>query len=275
MGLRLHQGADPDGAAHLIRSSLVPTGAILLAAAILAPAWTQPSSRATEFSPAAEFHFLRLEYRDRPGLRRPWGRGWWMQDWPEADAHFAQGLRRLTRLDVGSNEHVPLTDDRIFEYPWTYATQVGYWDLSPTEIARLREYLRRGGFLVTDDFWGERDWAAFEASMRAVLPGEPILDIAEDAAVMHVLFDIEDRTLIPGLRHLRRAPGGGISVEPQAVPPRWRSMNDEKGRMVVAINYNQDVGDAWEHADMPEYPAEMTALAYRFGVNYIVYAMTH
>lgn len=77
-----------------------------------------------------------------------------MQDWPRAELHFTEGVRRLTRIDIGEGRHVPLTDDRIFDYPWAYATQVGYWDLSDAETARLREYVLRGGFLVVDDFWG-------------------------------------------------------------------------------------------------------------------------
>ncbi|MFN7921070.1 MAG: DUF4159 domain-containing protein [Bryobacteraceae bacterium] len=224
----------------------------------------------------AEFHFLRVEYKDRAGTRRMWGgRGWWMQDWPEADVHFAQGIQRLTRIDIGENRHVPLTDDRVYEYPWIYATQTAYWDLSDAEVKRLRDYLLRGGFLVVDDFHGPREWNDFAETMNRVFPGEPIDDIDNTHSMMHVLYDINERTYIPGLRHLRRGAGGAIVVQPQAVPPTWRIMSDPKGRVVVAINFNMDIGDAWEHADLPEYPAEMTGLAYRFGINYIVYAMTH
>ena len=198
-----------------------------------------------------------------------------MQDWPEAEMHFAQGIRRLTRIDIGQNLHLPLTDDRIYDHPWAYATQTGFWDLSDAEVKRLRDYLLRGGFLIVDDFWGPTDWEYFRETMERVLPGQPILDIPETDSLLHVLFSLDQRTQIPGLRHLRRGPGGGTVVVTQAGPPHWRALYDPKGRMVVAINFNQDVGDAWEHADMPEYPAEMTGLAYRFGINYIIYAMTH
>jgi hypothetical protein len=228
-----------------------------------------------EFPRHAEFHFVRLEYRDHPDARRGWGRGWWMQDWPEAEMHFAQGLRRLTRIEAGENVHLPLTDGRLYDYPWSYATQTGYWDLSGAETARLRDYLLRGGFLVVDDFWGPQDWEAFRRTMDRVLPGQPILDIPESDPLLHVLYDLDQRTQIPGLRHLRRGPGGRTTIVTPYSPPYWRALYDHQGRMVVAINYNQDVGDAWEHADMPEYPAEMTGLAYRFGINYIIYAMTH
>ncbi len=227
------------------------------------------------FPAKAEFHFIRLEYVDLPYARRGFNRGWWRQDWPEADVHFTQGIQRLTRIDTGEPLHLPLTDDRIFNYPWLYATQAGFWDLGDAETARLREYLSRGGFLVADDFYGPRDWAVFKESMDRALPGRPIVDMDINDPVMHVLFDIKERTFIPGLRHLRRGPGGSVVIQPLDTPPYWRAIYDEKGRMLVAINFNMDVGDAWEHADLPLYPEQMTTLAYRFGINYIVYAMTH
>ncbi len=182
---------------------------------------------------------------------------------------------RLTRIDTGEGRHLGLLDDGLFDYPWVYATQVGYWDLSRAETARLREYLRRGGFLVVDDFYGLRDWEVFRATMQDVFPEQTILDLRDDDALFSVLYQIHERTFIPGLRHLRRGPGGTVLAQPQGMPPTWRALYDAKGRLVVAINFNMDIGDAWEHADLPEYPADMTMLAYRFGLNYILYSMTH
>lgn len=226
------------------------------------------------FPSKAEFHFVRVEYTDLPGIRRGFSRGWWRQDWPEADIHFTQGVGRLTRVHIGEPRHLRLTDPRLFDHPWLYATQVGYWDLDDAEIRQLREYFLRGGFLVVDDFYGDADWEVFRESMRRVLPGRPIVDLEASDSLLHVLYSITERTMIPGLRHLRRGPNGTIVVQPQG-PPHWRAIHDEQGRLIAAINHNMDVGDAWEHADMPEYPEAMTALAYRFGINYIIYAMTH
>lgn len=233
----------------------------------------------------AEFHFLRLEYTDLPEFRRGFGfvsrngrgSGWWAQDWPDADNHFTKGVDRLTKIDIGDPRHLPLTDDRIFDYPWIYATQTAYWDLTDAEVARLREYLLRGGFLVTDDFWGDDEWEYFRESMNRVLPNKPIPDIEETDSVMHVLYDIQakDRTFIPGSRHLRRYGGTVQIMQPPGTTPAWRAMYDDKNRMVVAVNFNTDVGDAWEFADVPYYPEAMTTLAYRYGINYLIYAMTH
>jgi hypothetical protein len=216
----------------------------------------------------SEFHFARVIYTDLPGYRRFAG-GWWQQDWPRAETHFLQSVRRLTRVNAGDPVAVRLTDDALFDFPWIYATQVGYWDLSTEEIAHLREYLLRGGFLMADDFWGEDERAVFEQSMARVFPERPIVEIAADDSVLHMVFTIDKFTQIPGLRHV------GYGNLARLPPPRWRGIYDEQGRLMVAMNYDQDVGDSWEEADNPLYPEPMTALGYRFGINYIVYAMTH
>jgi hypothetical protein len=238
------------------------------------------------FPSQAEFHFIRVEYTDLPQYHRRWGyasrdgtgEGWWLVDWPDADDHFTAGVQRLTRIAAGEPRHIRLTDDRLFDYPWIYATQTGWWGLSNAEVLRLREYLLRGGFLVVDDFWGAEQWEVFRQTMERVFPNRPITDIAESDSVMHVLYDIQDKdlTFIPGTRHLRRGPGGSIVLEqPWGTAPAWRAIYDDQNRMVVAVNFNTDVGDAWEYADSPLYPEQMTALAYRYGINYLVYSMTH
>jgi uncharacterized protein DUF4159 len=233
----------------------------------------------------ADFHFIRLQYTDLPEYHRGFGfasrdgqgSGWWLVDWPDADNHFTRGIERLTRIDTGDPRHLRLTDDRLFDYPWIYATQTGWWGLSEAEIARLREYLLRGGFLVTDDMWGADAWEVFRETMDRVFPNRPITDIVETEPVMHVLYDIgeKDRTFIPGSRHLWVRGGTVEVVQPPGSNPAWRAMYDDKKHMVVAINYDTDVGDAWEFADVPYYPEKMTALAYRYGINYIIYSMTH
>ena len=235
---------------------------------------------------AAEFHFVRVEYTDLPQYHRGWGyasregvgTGWWVVDWPAADNHFTRGVERLTRIDAGDPRHLRLTDDRLFDYPWIYATQTGWWGLSDAEIARLREYLLRGGFLIVDDFWGPEQWEIFRRTMERVLPGQPITDLVETDTVMRVLYEIreKDRTFIPGSRHLWRGPGGTVQiVQPEGTKPAWRAIYDGSHHMVVAVNFNTDMGDAWEFADVPYYPEAMTSLAYRYGINYLVYAMTH
>ena len=176
------------------------------------------------FPQKGEFHFIRLEYTDLPQFHRGFGfssrdgrgSGWWLVDWPDADEHFSTGVQRLTRVETGEQLHMSLTDDRLFDNPWIYATQVGWWGLNSAEIARLREYLLRGGFLMVDDFWSSdpEEWEIFRETMQRVLPNKPISDIAEGDSVMHVLYDIQEKDLsfIPGTRHLRRGPGGTVGL---------------------------------------------------------------
>ncbi|HEX9877200.1 MAG TPA: DUF4159 domain-containing protein [Gammaproteobacteria bacterium] len=227
-------------------------------------------------TPEAEFHMARLMYTDANGRIQGGWRPWWRIDWPEAECHLTRGLKRLTRLDVADDSfHARAIDERLFDFPWLFAQQVGHWYLSPPEADRLREYLLRGGFLVVDDFHGLYEWQYFTESIQRVLPGRAIVDIPESDPLLHILYDLDQRTQIPGRRHLYRASSGEIVAELPGGPPRWRGIYDDAGRLMVAINFNMDMGDAWEHADDPVYPEPMTALAYRFGINYIIYAMTH
>ena len=261
---------DRSTAAILCTSAILAGGPRLIAAQELAPATAQPT---------AEFHFARLMYSGAGGGYSYGGyRRRSLIDWPDAEFHFMQGLSRLTRIDgaaVSRNGdggiRIGLSDDAIFNYPWLYAVEVGGWYLNPFEAGRLREYLLRGGFLMVDDFHGSYEWAGFQDSMVRVFPDRPILEIPEDDEVLHVLYDLDQRIQIPGIRFLY----SGVTYESDGIVPHWRGIYDDSGRLMVAINFNMDLGDAWEHADTPEYPEPMTALAYRFAVNYVIYAITH
>ncbi len=229
-------------------------------------------------SPEAEFHMLRVVYKTyggagSHGIIQPW----WAIDYPYAEEHFLAALSRLTNIDVADDSRqLDLNDIRIFQYPFLFLQQPGSGNWRPTdkEAANLREHLLRGGFLLVDDFHGEGDWRVFQAAMSKVFPDRPIVDIPRDDPLMHVFYDLDQKTQIPGVRHLRMGRDGNIVAQMQG-DSRWRGIYDDKGRIMVATSFNQDMGDAWEHADDPLYPVPMTALAYQLGVNYVVYAMTH
>jgi len=233
--------------------------------------------------PQAEFHMARLIYNNGFGpvgrnfaiSRR--GRGWWAIDYPAAEIHFLDGLSRLSRINVAEDSiHLSIMDDEIFDYPWLFAQQVGQggWDPKPEEIVRWREYLYRGGFLVVDDFHGPAEWQSFQQAISKIFPARAIVDLSKEDEVFNVLYVLDQLTQIPGRRHLYQAADGTIQAQLRG-PQAWRGIYDDNGRLMVAVNYNMDMGDAWEHADDPVYPEPMTALAYRFGLNYVIYAMTH
>jgi hypothetical protein len=236
-----------------------------------------------------EFRFARLAYQDNPDFGmgrfgRFGGRGSWLTDAPEAEMHFLQGMKRLTRINAGEDSRgVGLGNDTLFDFPFLYAVEVGRWYLSDADAARLREYLLRGGFLMVDDFHGSLQWETFMESLRRVFPDREVVDIPEGHEVFSVLYDLDENAgRVGGQRSIRdtQIPGifalmNGQSFEQDGVDPHWRGVFDDDGRLMVAINHNMDLGDAWEHADTPEYPQPLTALAYRVGINYVLYTMTH
>lgn len=222
-----------------------------------------------------EFQFVRLAYSSSNYGRAGYGgygrRNPWQTDMPDAEYHFSRGIDRLTRVAVGKPEFLTPLDEEIYDFPWIYAVEVGHWYLDDQEAARIRDYLLRGGFLMVDDFHGTWEWAVFVASMDKVFPDRPIVDIPENDEAFHIIYDLDQRIQIPSRMFIY----SGVTWEKDGYTPHWRGIYDDERRLMVAINFNMDIGDAWEHADWPDYPENMTALAYRFGINYLVYAMTH
>ncbi len=230
----------------------------------------------------AEWTFARLMFPPGPndGYRGRFDGDWrqgmslWTQDYPRADRHFAQAVRRLTRLQVRSVEQpVNLEDgDDVYNWPWLYAVQVGEWGLTESQAKIMRDYLLRGGFFVADDLHGNYEWQMFEKRIRFVFPDRPIVEIPDNDPIFHTVFDLNDRFQIPGAEHLRV---GAKNPNDGGIGGHWRGIYDDKGRIMVAISLNSDLGDGWEWADSPEYPEKFAGLAIRVGVNYILYAMTH
>jgi len=220
-----------------------------------------------------EWSFVRLAYSPNQyggGFGRR-GLGAADTDYPEAEIYLRQGLDRLTRIQLGSDQIIRPDDPNLMNYPWLYAVEVGRWYLDEADAANMREYLLRGGFLLVDDFWGSYQWEDFEVSMRRVFPDRPIVEIPDSDPLMTLVYDVDKSIQIPGIRTIRR----GITYQEDGYVPYWRGIYDDDGRLMVAINFNMDLGDAWEHADTPDYPEAMTGLAIRYAVNYVIYSMTH
>ena len=218
-----------------------------------------------------EFYFTRAAYNSYSG----WGRRSrsWATDYPKSDRQFLTVLQRLTNLDAFSYENaVLLTDENIRRYPFLYALEVGYMSLSPGEIEGLRNYLKAGGFLVIDDFWGTREWAQFEYQMSLVFPNHPIIDLDLDHPVFNTVFDIDEILQVPAYGRGRW--GGGTS-ERDGYVPYVKGILDDDGRLMVIINWNTDLGDAWEWAERHDYPLQYSTFAFQMGVNMIIYAMSH
>ena len=215
-----------------------------------------------------EFYFTRAMYSD---IRARFPS--WSVDYPKADRQFLIGLQQLTNIDASGAEHpIRLDDPALREFPVLYAVEVGYMSLTEAERSGLRDYLLAGGFLVVDDFWGSWEWFNFERQIRTVLPEYSIVDIPPDHPVLHVFYDIDEIVQVPNVGQGR---SGGPTWEKDGYIPAFRGIMNEEGRILVAIVWNSDLGDAWEWAEDPFYPLRFSNFAYQLGVNLIVYAMSH
>ncbi len=239
----------------------------------------------------AEFTFSRLIFADNQraidALGDHIGYPHWQADCSESEPHFIAAMQRLTDVDTNDDsQSISLLDERIFDFPMLYVVEAGFASFTDPEAETLREYLLRGGFLLVDDFHGRYQWQQFENWMGRVFPDREIVDLPPTHEIFNVHFAIEEFIQIPGLRALCLNPGETwelpISKAPSVIEsnasrqrPQWRGILDDDGRVMVVINWNMDLGDAWEHADMEEYSALYTATAYRLGVNYVLYGMTH
>jgi Domain of unknown function (DUF4159) len=224
-----------------------------------------------DFNVPGEWAFARFMYRAVPTWRGRLNN--WTIDYPRSDRHLSAAVRRLTRIQARSVEEPIAAEDGddIYNWPWLYAVEVGHWDLTDLQAAKLRDYLERGGFFMCDDFHGTVEWETFVASMKKVLPNRPIVDLPDNAPIFHTVYDLSDRYQVPGEQFVY----SHRTFEKDGFEPRWRGIYDDKGRVIVAICHNMDLGDSWEHADNPLYPEQYSALGFRIGINYLVYSMTH
>ncbi len=247
------------------------------------PAWEYNNfPLAKDYNVPAEWTFARLMYPSyhlpidwqyKPNLDWREGRTNWSIDYPRSDRHLALAVRRLTRIDARSAEQIINLDDDddVFNYPWLYAVEVGHWELTDAQIRKFREFLLRGGFFMCDDFHGTVEWDVFIDTMHKVFPDKPIVDIANNDPIFHGVFDLDEKYQVPGMQFTQTHQ----IYEKDGVYPEWRAIYDDRGRIMIAICHNMDLGDSWENADDPIYPQKFSALGIRLGINYITYAFTH
>jgi hypothetical protein len=227
-----------------------------------------------------EWTRARLRYPDITGypgfsIHGPGFAGYWTMDFPRSDRHLLEGVRRLTRIDARSVEQVVELDgsDDIYNWPMLYGVEVGHWELPQKQADQLREFLKRGGFLMVDDFHANQEWATFMDSLERVLPDVQVVDIPNNDPIFHSVYDLNDRVQVPGAQYLET--GLTYEKDESGRPEHWRAVYDDKGRIIVAICHNMDLGDAWEWSDDPKYSEKWAGLAYRIAVNYFIYDLTH
>jgi hypothetical protein len=233
-----------------------------------------------DYQVPAEFVVARLMYPTSSefawfGFGTDWTEGGtaWAVDYPLGDRTFASILRRLTRTSVRSVEQpVNLDDgDDVFDWPFIVVGLPGMWGLTDAQVAKLRDYLLRGGFLLCDSFFGTREWEGFVRGLHRIFPDRPIIDLPDDHPLFHTVYDLDARSQVPNWNALQR----GVPYRADGVVPHWRAILDDTGRVMVAIAFNNDLGDSWQWADDAGYPERSASLGLRMSVNFAVYAMTH
>ncbi len=215
------------------------------------------------------FRFARVKYTS-------WGRrDKWMVDFPESDLNLPHRLRELTSIEVNPESIiVELTDEKLSDYPFLYLVEPGDMDLTPEEVEGLRRYLLNGGFLMVDDFWGEDEWYTFYQNIKRVFPDREPEELPLEHDIFHIVYDLAEKPMIVGIGAWMR---GNHTERYDAQEAHYKGVFDDKGRMMVMICHNTDLGDGWEEEGVdPSYFKEFSErFAYPLGINIITYAMTH
>jgi hypothetical protein len=279
-------------------AKLIPVMLVTVVAAASLLALPQVPLNSPDESPT--FYFTRLVYtqnsygprRSRGGTMAPpavqfrcpeFGggnffplQGWgWATDYPGGDCKFMGAIHRLTGIRVHPDPNVmEILDKDLFKFPFVYAVEVGGMYLDADDAARLREFLLRGGFLHVDDFWGPDEFANFEDQILKVFPDRHMERLPLNHPVFHTFFDIDQVMQIPN-RGNGCANDGQTWEDSRDKNPGIYGISDEDGRLMVLVTYNSDLGDAWEYMDLPCYPVKFSGQAYRMGLNFMIYAMTH
>jgi hypothetical protein len=275
---------------HAIRrSSLARTAAVLmvaLAAAAVAEAqfgggFSRFRARvATTADYDGAFHFCRAWFRGNPNGDG----GNWSVDYPQADVNLSVRLAELTKTPVSHDPSnapnhliVRLTDDTLFDCPFIMMTEVGAASFNEEEAARLRQYLLKGGFLWVDDFWGSYAWSVWVGEIRKVFKPEdfPIVDIPTDHPLYQTQFVVPRTPQIPNIGHWLDT-GTTSERGADSADAHTRGILDKDGRIMVLMTHNTDLGDSWEReAEDPTYFYQFSVKGYAFGINVLLYALTH
>ena len=219
-----------------------------------------------------EFYFTRAIYSGWGYGGR--GGGSWTTDYPKADNQFLVGVLRLMRIDAYAHDHaVRLDDPELYRFPFLYLVEPGRgMNLTEEEVVALRRYLLAGGFLVVDDFWSSYQWLNREDQIMRVLPGYKIVDLPLEHKIFHGMYDVKQIEQVPNVNNACR---GGPYWEQDGYQPFVKGIFDQQDRLIVVINWNTDLGDAWEWAEQPCYPLKLSTYAWEMGINFIVYGMSH
>jgi hypothetical protein len=217
--------------------------------------------------------------------RREAGGSGWSTDYPDAERNFSIRLSELTKTRVrfapdGEPDYVTvrLTDAALFHCPYLHMEDVGTAYFSDAEIAALRQYLLKGGFIWVDDFWGSDAWRQWESQIAQVLPpGEyPIEDVRPDHPILRAQFEVKAIPQIPSIQHWRTYGSSTSERGADSSTPHARAIANPRGDVMVLMTHNTDISDAWEReGEDPSFFYSFSPEGYAVGINVMLYAMTH
>jgi hypothetical protein len=222
----------------------------------------EPAPEVTKLPYDGRFTFARIRFPLSPYAGNDIK---WAHDYPRAERHFMEILKELTSLrpTTGGGTVLDLADPDLFKFPLAYLCEPGFWEPSEEDVVALRNYLKKGGFLIVDDF-PARQWQPFEQILGRVLPGARAVPLDPKHPIFDSFYHIDDTDLQLGGYMAGQGQFLGVFED-----------DDPSKRLLMVINFNQDVGEFWEYSDEGLMPVDLSNAAYKLGVNYVVYAMTH
>jgi hypothetical protein len=242
---------------------------------VLMPEWTNAPAFKKDV-----FTFVRIKY----SVDGKYGFGGteerWKIDAPDSDLNFSYRLQQMTSMKVDPNGRVlTLTDTNLFNYPFIYIVEPGRLTFIDEEVPILRRYLLNGGFLMCDDFWGDREWKNFAQELKRVFPDREPQELPLDHPIFSCVFPLKEKPQVPGIDWFRLR---GLTYEARrndtgTQTVHYRAIFDDKGRIMVMLCHNTDLGDGWEReGENEEYFKQFSEkLAYPMGINIVYWAMTH
>ncbi len=223
----------------------------------------------------SEFVYARIRYHMTPNAfmmnELPWH-----HDYPYGDEAFPTVLAEVTKIKTSPTSYqiVDIDSPELFKYPFAYLCEPGYLELNAKDVVNLREYLDRGGFLLVDDFrtadfsrqaggGPEDDIANFRKQMKKVYPDRDFVHLDLSDPIFNTFYKIDSLDM--------KAP----YVFPGQHPVEFLGLRDSHGHLQMVLNDNNDISEFWEWLDRGEMSMHDAATAFHFGINYVMYAMTH
>lgn len=234
---------------------------------VLAPiAWSQRGFRGggEYLMPNApydgRFVFARIRYTQ--GYRLAWG-----VDYPRMERNFLVILDDLASLTLNRDETnvYTLDDPGLSKHTTAWLTEPGYWVPTDAEAKGLRDWLKRGGFLIVDDFFGDQQWSVFEQSMRLAIPDVKFFRLDASHPIFKTFFSITN------LSEMHHPTGAYYTAQYYAVYEN----NDPNARMLSIISFNNDIGDYMEWSGGGWFPVNLSNNAYKYATNFLLYGLMH